>query len=344
MRTKNEEVRISILRFVMIFGAVVLHTPQYVPIAEVGTTWFDLIKAFFQSAMFRCSVPILTVISGYLLFRSSLDTEFSKLASKKFKSIGIPFLAFNLPLVAAVFALQSTTSFPLSYQLVPFDLFTIANAAFGITESPINYPLNFLRDLLVVSLLAPLLGWFIRRAVIIGFIAVIAVYLTNLDGHLILRTDMLVMFYVGGVAAVHQWDLRLLDKYAGICLIVFLGACAYVVHYKVANTTYLRFASPLLLWPASSLLVNTRFGNWLAYLSRYTFFIFLAHSLVLIASWIAYKKAGASIPYQLYWLITPFLTTALLIAIYQLATKYCFPLFSFVLGSGALARTSNVSA
>lgn len=67
--------RIDLLRFVMIFGIVILHTPQYVNIADVGTGWFDLFKAFFQSAVFRCTVPVLTTISGYLLFKAGFDLD-----------------------------------------------------------------------------------------------------------------------------------------------------------------------------------------------------------------------------------------------------------------------------
>lgn len=43
---KEISTRISILRFVMIFGIVILHTPLYVPIDQVGSHAFDMIKAF----------------------------------------------------------------------------------------------------------------------------------------------------------------------------------------------------------------------------------------------------------------------------------------------------------
>jgi len=52
--------RISMLRFLMIFGVVLLHTPPFVPIKEVGGGTFDLLKSFFQNAVFRTTVPVLT--------------------------------------------------------------------------------------------------------------------------------------------------------------------------------------------------------------------------------------------------------------------------------------------
>lgn len=53
MEIDNEiSTRISILRFVMILGIVILHTPLYVPIAQVGSGVFDSIKAFFRVPCF----------------------------------------------------------------------------------------------------------------------------------------------------------------------------------------------------------------------------------------------------------------------------------------------------
>ena len=59
----------------MIIGIVLLHTPMYVSVADIDSGWFDLTKAFFQSAAFRCTAPVLTLISGYLLFNARLDTD-----------------------------------------------------------------------------------------------------------------------------------------------------------------------------------------------------------------------------------------------------------------------------
>ena len=79
--------RIAFLRIVMIFGVIVLHTPAYVPMAAIGSGWFDMVKAFFQLAVFRASVPVLTVISGFLLFKSCIDQEPLRCLTKKTRTI-----------------------------------------------------------------------------------------------------------------------------------------------------------------------------------------------------------------------------------------------------------------
>jgi succinoglycan biosynthesis protein ExoH len=325
--------RISILRFVMIFGIVILHTPLYVPIDQVGPHAFDMIKAFFQDAVFRCTVPVLTLISGYLLFNSTMPTHPRSLIVKKFKSLVIPFLVFNLPLVAIVFLLQSFGTLAISYQLVPAKLGTFADAAFSLSMAPINYPLYFLRDIFVLCVLSPIFAVMLRRTPLSGLVLVGLVFMLNLDGWLVIRTDMPVTFYIGGLCAMHKVDMRRLDKHALAFIALFLALCGAVVAFKVKNTTGLRLIAPLLVWPAASLLVGTRFGTWLANMGKYSFFIFLMHAPILMATWIIYSKYGTALPYPLYWGLAPLFTTALLIGLYRLCKTNVPTLFAWARGT-----------
>lgn len=325
--------RISILRFVMIFGIVILHTPLYVPIDQVAPHVFDMIKAFFQDAVFRCTVPVLTLISGYLLFNSTMPAYPRALVAKKFKSLVIPFLVFNLPLVALVFVLQSFGTLAVSYQLVPAKLGALADAAFSLSMAPINYPLYFLRDLFVLCVMSPIFAVMLRRAPLSGLILVGLVFLLNFDGWLVIRTDMPVTFYIGGLCAVHKVDMRRFDKHAPACIALFLALCGAVVAFKVKNTTGLRLVAPLLIWPAASMVVGTRFGTWVASMGKYSFFIFLMHAPVLTATWIIYSKYGAALPYPLYWVVAPLFTTALLMGVYRLCKSNAPTLFGWARGT-----------
>jgi succinoglycan biosynthesis protein ExoH len=328
----------------MIFGVVVLHTPQYVPIAEVGSDWFSLIKAFFQNAMFRTTVPVLTFISGYLVFQAGLDQLPKKLAVKKARSLLLPFLAFNLPLVAAVWLAELFTDVRTNYRLLPFDPATWLDAAFGLLHSPINYPLNFLRDMIVLMCLAPAMGWMIRRAPALGFVLVCVVFLSNFDGVLVLRDTMPVIFYAGGVAACRKWDLRTLDRYALPCALLFLLLCASIIYFRIANTNLLRLVSPLLVWPASALLLDTRFGQWCARMNKYSFFLFVAHAPVLFATWLVFKRFGQGLPYPVYWVLAPLLTTAVIVVIYRCAMRLVPGLLSVMLGGRGKPRARPEAA
>lgn len=275
---------------------------------------------------------MLTLVSGYLLFGSKLPNRPKLLIARKFKSLAIPFLIFNLPLVAVVFLVQSFATLPISYQLVPFNPHTWADAALSLSAVPLNYPLYFLRDLFVLCMLSPLFAMLLRRAPLSGLILVGLIFMLNYDGSLVIRTDMPVTFYVGGMCAVHKVDMRRLDKYAWACIILFVLLCVAVVEFKIQNTTGLRLIAPLLVWPAASLLVGTRFGTWLAGMGKYSFFLFLMHAPVLMATWMIYSRYGAKLPYPLYWVAAPSVTTALLIGTYCVCSSHISTLFAWARG------------
>lgn len=330
--------RVALLRFVMIFGVIVLHVPAYVPMAEIGDGWFDAIKAFFQLAVFRATVPVLTVISGFLLFSAALDRVPTRLFGKKARTILLPFLCFNLPLLPIALGAQLFAGIDMSAQLWPFEPMAWLNAAFGLAGMPINYPLNFLRDLLVLILLAPLFGWLLRNYAWPGLVLISVVFFKNYDGMLVLRDMMAVQFYIGGMAAVRGWNLRLLDRHALACLAVFLLACAAMVHFRIANTTGLRLVAPFLIWPITAWLAASRLGPWLVGMSKYSFFMFLAHAPVLLLTWILYGRYGNALPYPVYWMLAPVLVTSVLVIVYRLAETYMPRFFLPLVGAGGHAR------
>lgn len=325
--------RIAMLRFLMIFGVVLLHVPPFVPLAELTNEVFPLTKAFLQLAVFRCTVPVLTVISGYLLFRSALDQQPLRLAKKKGKTILVPFLFFNLSLLAVAVGLYYGAGMKLSSEMPPASLRDWLDLGIGYRGSPINYPLNFLRDLLVLMVLAPVFGWFLRKAPWVGLVLVFGIFMNNLDRALLLRDVMAPVFYLGGLAAVRRWNLTAFDRFAWPCLIAFLAACVWVVAMRVANTNYLRLVAPFLIWPAAALLAPTALGAWLARMSKYSFFVFVAHAPLLLATWMAYKPFARWVPYPVYWVLAPFVVVGLLIVLYRLGARYAPGLLGAVLGT-----------
>jgi len=324
--------RIALLRFVMIFGVVVLHTPEYVPVTEIGHGWFDLFKAFFQNALFRATVPVLTFLSGYLLFRSGLDQQPAKLARKKTASLLVPFLCFNLPLLCLAYVAETIFGLRLSYDLRTHDLLTWLDAAFGLTHSPINYPLNFLRDMIVLMCLAPLFGLLIRRAPYSGLAAISVLFMTNLDGPLILREVMPLTFYVGGMAAVHKWNICKLDRFAVPLGGALVMLCVAIVYFRIANTTFLRIVSPVLIWPAASLLTRTRFGAWCARMQRHSFLLFSAHAPILLGLWLVFKALGRPGYYAVFWTLAPVLVTFCIVQLHGIGLRLAPNLFPLLLG------------
>ncbi|MEZ5935874.1 MAG: acyltransferase family protein [Alphaproteobacteria bacterium] len=305
--------RIAIARYLMIFGIVVLHVPPAVPLSAIGSDPFALLKGFFAHGLFRTTVPVLTCISGFLLFRAGLDRRFADLLQKKVRTLLIPMIVWNAPLALALYYIQAQglMDHQFSQSLHPFSPRTMADAVLALTGESINYPLGFLRDLFVLALLAPLLGLFIRRAPWIGLVLVIAVFWLNLDAALISRNMMPVTFYVGGLAAVRGWDLRRLDAFALPLAAATVLASAAIVVFEIRDIRLFQALAPFLIWPVGSLLAGTAAGRTLETLARHSFAIFVTHAPVLLVLWMLYQKTPAqAVPYELFWLAAPFVVAA----------------------------------
>ncbi len=320
---KDISKRIWITRYFMIIGIIILHLPPYKPLSEVNGPFFEYIKAFLSHGVFRAAVPVLTAISGYLIFKSRLYLYPKKLVKKKFFSIIYPLIIWNIPFAVFIFAVQkyNLLSHDFSAKLYPFDLMAWINALTGLTESPVNYPLNFLRDLFIISILSPLFWQLIKRAPYTGLVLILVIYQFNLDGQLILRNPMIVSFYLGALAANQQWDLKRLDKYAPILLSIFIAICIAIIYFKIENRNLFRLVSPFLIWPSMSLLENSRAGKFLHNYSKNSFLTFLSHGPLILIIWILFQKIPADIPYLVYWIAAPIITVIITILANRLLHK-----------------------
>jgi len=318
----------------MVIGIIVLHLPLYQPLADSSLSFFDFIKAFFSHGVFRATVPVLTVMSGFLIFRSNIQTQPIRLFTKKVSAVFIPLVIWNIPFVAAIFLAQKydLVSHHFSAILYPFDPLSWLNALTGFLGTPANYPLNFLRDLFAVSLLSPLYWFFLKKSPYVGLLLLFVVYFLNLDGSFVLRNSMLISFYIGGLAFSQKWDLTYFDKHAKWLLILFLIICASIVLFKVENRELFKLISPFLVWPSISLIVNTRLGGFLYEHSHASFFTFLAHGPIILILWLVFQKIPLNIPYQVYWFTAPIITVYVSILICRCFKRWFPKLSALALG------------
>lgn len=334
MSLKNEiSKRIWVTRYLMVIGIVVLHLPNYQPLSEIESL-FEYVKAFFSHGVFRATVPVLTVISGYLVFRSGIQLKPLVLFIKKFKAVFIPLVIWNIPFAIAIYLSQkyNLLSHSFSAELYPIRVENWINALTGYSGSAVNYPLSFLRDLFAVSLLSPLFWLILQRIPYLGLAIVLVIYYFNLEGGFVLRNSMLVCFYLGGLAATRNWNLTILDKYAKWLLLFYVSLCVAIILFKIENIEILRLVSPFMVWPAISLLSNTRLYDFLYKHSSSSFFTFLAHGPIILIIWFFYSKFSNYIPYFVYWIIAPVLTVSICIFFATYLKKYFPKVASFVLG------------
>lgn len=324
--------RISLLRYLLIFGVVLVHIPE-VPGLEHPAV-FQLIQSFLADGVSRASVPLLTCISGYLLFASAIDRRPGQLLAAKTRSLLVPMAIWNLALLVVLYVLQEGDHWtPFFRDYYPFYADRWIDGVFAIDKLPANTPTYFLRDLYVASLLAPLCGLFLRRLPFLGLALLILIMSQGWDGQLFVRGDIAVNFYIGGLLATQRHDLGKFDDYAGILLALFVCACALVAYFGLKHNFWFKLLAPWLLWPVSWRMVKSRFGPRLISLSKYSFFFFMSHYIVLRVLWRLYFEFDADgSHYAYFWFLSPVVAALIAWAAYVSLEKLTPSLLRLVLG------------
>lgn len=327
------EERIAILRPLLILGIVYVHTGGVGDaIAWEWANPFEYLLAVGRNGLFRAGVPMLTLISGYLLFRASLDQAPLKMFGKKARTLLVPFLVFNLGFIALMYPIEAATGFGHRVSLIDVDTEGWLTRLFALQGSPFNYPLYFLRDMIVLIMLAPLFGVFLRKAPLIGLAIVSAVFFFGLDGYLILRGTSAILFYIGGMAAIYRWNLQALDRFAPACAVLGVFACLAFIAMRGQDATWLALTLPLLLWPAASLLHGTRLAQWALKYNKYSFFVFVSHAPLMFLGWEFVLRYARFIPFPVYYVFAPLLTVAVLVGLYRVGMRMAPAVFNVMIG------------
>lgn len=174
---KQVSIAISTLRFPLIAAIVLIHTDmhniimdgiEYCPSRKYEN--FEIIHHLFTNELARTAVPLFFLISGILFFRTP-DFNFSIYLSKlksRIRSLFIPYIFWNL----AVFGVQAISQwlFPsmlsgrnkLITNFSSLDFLTMFWNHNHVGE-PICYQFWFIRDLIIVVILSPIIYWIIKK-------------------------------------------------------------------------------------------------------------------------------------------------------------------------------------
>ncbi|KFC72257.1 Fucose 4-O-acetylase [Devosia sp. LC5] len=331
--------RLSLARLILIVLVVYVHFPLSVPAERSLNALTPLDPAFIANATFlRFSVTILTIMSGFIMFTKHADQRGMKTVEKKVRTLLVPFLFWNLGLVAALYLAQRLGI--LSGQrldLLTANAQTWADATLAWSTRPVNYPLYFLRDLFVISLIAIVASRVVRANVIpvIAVSVLIAEY--NLDGNLILRTPMLIAFFIGAALAIYKVPLDALDRSWPYFIPLLLVACVTHYYYPSESSGLLiSILGGLTIWTLTALVHRSRALQKLARLAKYAFPIYLIHGIILFGVLALGVEVSNSFTGLALWLVLP-----LVIAI---VSALAFRLFSLILPQFASFTTGGRGA
>ena len=299
--------------------------------------WLDFVQFLVSDGLCWPVVPLFFLISGYLFFSGSRLTTAGYVAKlrSRVRSLLVPFLFWNI-LVLALFALAQTL--PAARTMVSgkaptiaeFGAYDYARAILGIRHRPIAYQFWYVRDLMLLVLLAPLIGAMARRVPYALLVPVCVCWVLHAWPVYAPSPEATLLFAIGAYLAVGRRDAFALDRYAPVLIGLYACAVAFgLAHAVPAAEPYVPNLIVALGVPAwlcvSGIVVRyERVRERLLALRGSAFFVFAAHEPLLTflrkVFYVALRPVSPAEAIGVY-LVVPILTASLLVVVYQLLAK-----------------------
>lgn len=176
MLDRESSLRLNLLRFPLIVGVVFIHaysTTVGLAGGEIGVSqpnfFADFVRNFISQGIARVAVPLFFLMSGYLFFAGfewSKKNYVAKLKSR-IKTLLIPFLFWNIATLLVIALAQVIPATKIFFSgnnqlITTSSVFDYFNAIIGFTRYPVAYQFWFIRDLIILVLLTPLINVVIR--------------------------------------------------------------------------------------------------------------------------------------------------------------------------------------
>lgn len=323
------------LRFPMIILVTFAHS--YGKVTEgfslMASEWntYEFLKLFVSQTLVKVAVPVFFIMSGYLFFSNvekwSLDVYKAK-TLRRMKTLLIPYLLWNL-LMAIKLKTFSWSIFwvfwcPAGKQIDWFGQEQLMTA-------PANMPLWFLRDLIIVSLLTPIIYILVRK---FGswLMAVLTVfYLSGVFAFIPGISAYSVYFFtLGAFLSIRKMDLAetfLRFEWPAYVLSVILGVAMMLTYGTTLLSSLMlcfRLVGAIAVFCLASRILSVTARRFPSVVYESTYFIYLAH-YVFFFSFIDtafFTLFGIStLTLSLHYLMAPLVKSCLLIIVYIIYSK-----------------------
>lgn len=289
--------RLGSLRFPLIVGVVFIHaygtevrlSGGTVGMAEPGFL-LDFLRNLLSQGIARIAVPTFFLMSGYFFFLDfswSSEAYKSKLLSRS-RTLLIPYLFWNFFGLIAVWTAQSlpvTQSFFAGSMpnLPSLDAWQRLDAMIGATRLPILYQFWFIRDLMVLVLLAPIAYGCLRLLPRITVATVIILWFFEAWPLKMPSIEALAFFLIGAGCASFGKSLFALDRFGIPATIAYLIILFSDTLSKGSPfNPYLHKSGILVGVPCALFLTRAipdlpKLREALLWIGRSSFFVFAAH-------------------------------------------------------------------
>lgn len=248
------------------------------------------------------SVPVLSVISGWLFIRS-FKVSYKQMLRSKVKTLIVPMVTWNILML--VIYLGSSMVFHIKWDF-PNSAIGIANAFLSINDRPLINPLYFLRDIFVCAnvtyLIIRLEARYGNSLILIAFALGCAFSVVLPESIILQRAVILPTFLFGAIVAKSNRNVMAHDFVPGLTAISALFVVTIVQSVRSylpginpyldnALELALRFCLATIGWFVIKRLSTGKAGQELSRLEPYIFFVFCSHFVLFMVASAALKRA-----------------------------------------------------
>jgi len=355
MIDKESSLRLKLLRFPPIIGVIYIHaygTVIHYSTGSLGTAELNgltqFVRILISEGVARTAVPLFFLMAGYLFFATFHWSErtYGKKIVSRLRTLFIPFVFWNVLVLGFTAAMQAIPAvqpyFTGTGKLVAeYGLYDFCNALFGIQGYPIAYHFWFIRDLMLLVVLAPVIAVIVRFVPIPFFLVVYGCWITDSWPIYAPAAVGVFFFSAGALCGVKGQSLFAFDRFGEILWLVYLPLLlADVIWYETwfnnaLHRTGLIVGVLALLYATKPILRNAWLSSALVTLGGASFFVYAAHEPLLgIVRMLAFSYVPLDGPYTMLalYLTIPVLVMALLVFCHRLLARLCPRALALVTG------------
>lgn len=349
--------KLRIISFISIVMIVFLHSTNMNVNLNSGNInlnsgFNSFIQTLISQGLTRIAVPVFFLISGYLFFitfNGRFD-DFVIKCKKRIKSLLLPYLIWSIWGVLFYFILQL---FP---QSKPFFIkglvmnYTAAELLNTIFINPIPYQLWFVRDLMVLVVISPIIYWIIKYFRILPILLLFIVWLEIFKIDLFLFSNEAIFYFgLGGYIAICKSEIMLKVRSQNYYWIFFVIWISLLISKTILYNSNYESSSLLLILHKFSILTGV-ISVWSLYdislinklkpnkimfdLSRYSFFIYAFHEpmLMIIKKGLVYITGPSEIMATISYLISPIIIICISIVVGSYIKKTTPKFYNLITG------------
>ena len=358
------------LRFPLIIAVAFIHNsylPDNFDVSHIdwyslyGSYWFIYVDIFFSHVLSHIAVPAFYLISGFLFFlkTSELNKQIYKNKIKKrFYTLFIPYILWNIVPVIIQFTINAIKYL---FKAGDWNLF-VHSCILYLSDhgwlnifwscsvwaqnrlswigthmtmtGPLNLPLWYLRDLILITLFTPLIYWCIKKIKIFFLIILTLFYISGIWPQIPALTSTTVLFFsAGAYLAIYRYNIiatfRKIEFLSYFIAIILLASDTYYDGYNtpVGFNLYHLYVifGVIAIFNFASRLLEKKYVRVNKNLTNSVFFIYACHTLWLIGLYdrVVHKMLfNVNYIEPIVYITTPFVKVIICFFLYMMLEKY----------------------